>query len=126
MIVLAGSVISLVDVWIRVEVPAGSDVTNVTGYDVVTVAAGKIEVVVNWTIVVWVSLGNVTGYELSTVEAGWMDVSNRVIVSWAKVETIVLYIIEVPAGRDLVTEMICVKTSAGRIEVSVKTIVLAG
>ena len=90
MIVLAGNVISLTDVSMRVEVPAGRDVVTVYGYDLVTVEAGKIEVVVRWRTVVSVSLGNVTGYELSTVEAGWIDVSNRVSVSRAKVETIVL------------------------------------
>ena len=53
-----------------------------------TVDAGTIEVVVICTTVV--SLGNVTGYEFSMVEAGCIDVSTRVIVSWARVDTTVL------------------------------------
>jgi hypothetical protein len=78
--VLAGSVISRVDVSTRVDVPAGSDVVTVYGNEVVIVVAGRIDVWVICKTVVCVSRGSVTGYELVTVEAGWMDVSTRVRV----------------------------------------------
>jgi hypothetical protein len=57
--VLAGSVISLVEVAVNVEVPAGSDVVKVYGYEVVMVVAGRIDVVVIWTTVVSVACGKV-------------------------------------------------------------------
>ena len=80
MIVLAGNVISRVDVATRVNVPAGNEVVMVYGIDVVIVDAGIIDVSVICKIVVCVSRGNVTGYELNIVDAGWMDVSTRVRV----------------------------------------------
>lgn len=53
--VLAGKVISRVEVSTRVDVPAGNDVVMVYGYDVVIVDAGKTEVSVICKTVVWVS-----------------------------------------------------------------------
>ena len=100
---LAGSVISLVEVWTRVEVPA---VVTVYGYDVVIVAAGKIEVVVSWRTAVSVSLGNVTGYELNKV-----SVMEKIDVPVA-----------VACGRvDVIYSVL-----AARMEVRVRYSVLAG
>jgi hypothetical protein len=79
-IVLAGSVSSRVDVYTRVNVPAGKEIVIVYANEVVIVDAGTIDVSVICKIVVCVSRGSVTGYELIIVEAGWIEVSTRVRV----------------------------------------------
>lgn len=92
------------------------------------VDAGTTEVRVISNTEVWVSRGNVTGYELKIVDAGKMEVSTRVKVSCGNTEVTVLYRVDVivPAGREVVIEIISVKVLAGRMEVSVTKKVLAG
>jgi 3-polyprenyl-4-hydroxybenzoate decarboxylase len=108
MTVLAGSVISLVEVSTRVRVPAGSDVVTVYGYEVVIVDAGKTEVVVICRTVVCVSGGKVL--VCVCVRAGKVEVREIVseyvemtvlagsVISLVEVSTRV----RVPAGNDVV------------------------
>lgn len=73
-----------------------------TRYELIIVDAGSVETIV------CVSRSSVTGYELRIVDAGCTEISTLVSVICGKVEVTVLYNAWVPAGSDVVTEIISV------------------